>query len=43
MGWIDADAHVVESPQTWEYLTPSENKFRPMLFKPDNDIRKPTG
>ena len=40
MGWIDADAHVVESPQTWEYLTPSENKFRPMLFKPDNDTQK---
>ena len=40
MGWIDADAHVVESPQTWEYLTPSENKFRPMLFKPENDTQK---
>jgi hypothetical protein len=27
MGWIDADAHVVESAHTWDYLTPSENKF----------------
>ena len=29
MGWVDADAHVVESPLTWDYLTPSEKKFRP--------------
>ena len=29
MGWIDSDAHVVETPQTWEYLDASEAKFRP--------------
>ena len=40
MGWIDADAHVVESPHTWDYLTPSEKKFRPMLFKPEEDNQK---
>lgn len=40
MGWVDADAHVVESPHTWDYLTPSENKFRPMLFKPDGETQK---
>ena len=40
MGWIDADAHVVESPHTWDYLTPSENKFRPMLFKPEGDTQR---
>ena len=36
MGWVDADAHVVESPLTWDYLLPSERKFRPQLFEPDD-------
>ena len=40
MGWVDADAHVVESPLTWDYLTPSEKKFRPQLFKPEDDNQK---
>ena len=26
MGWVDADAHVVESPLTWDYLLPAETK-----------------
>ena len=32
MGWVDADAHVVESPLTWDYLEPSERKYRPGLY-----------
>src|ERR1041384_8034431 len=40
MGWVDADAHVVESPLTWDYLLPSEQKFRPMLFKPEDDSQR---
>ena len=28
---IDSDAHVIESEQTWSYLEPSEEKFRPRL------------
>ena len=40
MGWVDADAHVVESPLTWDYLTPAEKKYRPMLFKPEDDNQK---
>ncbi|MGH7827825.1 MAG: hypothetical protein ACREQ7_21950 [Candidatus Binatia bacterium] len=40
MGWIYADAHVVESPQTWDYLTPSEKKFRPMLFNPADETQR---
>jgi predicted TIM-barrel fold metal-dependent hydrolase len=40
MGWIDADAHVVESPLTWDYLLPSEQKYRPQLFKPEGDTQK---
>ena len=27
---IDADAHVVESARTWEYMDPSEKQFRPI-------------
>ncbi len=40
MGWVDADAHVVESPLTWDYLLPSEQKFRPQLFKPEDDSQR---
>jgi predicted TIM-barrel fold metal-dependent hydrolase len=29
---IDADAHVVETEQTWSYLDASDKKFRPQLF-----------
>ena len=31
MGWIDADAHVVEGPHTWDYLPASEQRYRPVL------------
>ena len=40
MGWIDADAHVVESPLTWDYLLPSEQKFRPQLLDPEKDSQR---
>jgi predicted TIM-barrel fold metal-dependent hydrolase len=40
MGWIDADAHVVESPHTWDYLQPSERKYRPALFNPEDGSGK---
>jgi len=40
MGWIDADAHVVESPHTWDYLTASEQKFRPLLFEPEGETQR---
>ena len=29
---VDADAHVVETEQTWSYLDGSDTKFRPQLF-----------
>ena len=29
---IDADAHVIETEHTWDYLEPSEEKYRPALF-----------
>ncbi|MCZ6674534.1 MAG: amidohydrolase family protein [Verrucomicrobia bacterium] len=40
MGWVDADAHVVESPHTWDYLTPSERKFRPGLYTQEGDDQR---
>ncbi|NIO07931.1 MAG: hypothetical protein GTO40_07970, partial [Deltaproteobacteria bacterium] len=27
---IDADAHVVESARTWDFMDPSERQFRPV-------------
>lgn len=34
---IDADAHVVESEETWSYMDPADQKFRPTLEPhPDN-------
>ena len=36
---IDADAHVVETERTWDYLEPSEQKYRPLLYtSPDDPI-----
>ena len=29
---IDADAHVLETERTWDYLEPSEEKYRPRLY-----------
>ena len=34
---IDADAHVIETEHTWDYMEPSEGKYRPLLQPhPDN-------
>ncbi|MEX0803173.1 MAG: amidohydrolase family protein [Candidatus Binatia bacterium] len=30
---VDADAHVVETEHTWDYLDAAEKKFRPQLFQ----------
>ena len=36
---IDADAHVVETERTWDYLAPSEQQYRPLLYaSPDDPI-----
>ena len=38
---IDADAHVIETEHTWDYMEPSERKFRPRLFySPDDETRQ---
>ena len=31
---IDADAHVIETERTWDFLEPSERKYRPTLAPP---------
>src|SRR5207247_1809528 len=28
---IDADAHVIETERTWDYLLPEDRRFRPIL------------
>ncbi|HEY7553368.1 MAG TPA: amidohydrolase family protein [Candidatus Binatia bacterium] len=38
---VDADAHVIETEHTWDYLEASERKFRPRLFSsPDEPGRE---
>jgi uncharacterized protein len=34
---IDADAHVIETERTWDYLEPSEQRFRPLLYASPQD------
>ena len=34
---IDADAHVVETDATWDYLDPAEAQFRPIIAAPKSD------
>ena len=37
---IDADAHVIETNHTWDYLEPGEEKYRPLLYtSPDNPMQ----
>lgn len=33
---IDADAHVLETNRTWEYMAGPEKKYRPQIVKPEN-------
>jgi predicted TIM-barrel fold metal-dependent hydrolase len=34
---VDADAHVIETERTWDYLEPSEKQFRPLLYASPQD------
>ncbi len=37
---IDADAHVIETNHTWDFLEPDEEKYRPRLYtSPDNPMQ----
>jgi len=37
MPTIDSDAHVVESERTWDFMEPSEQKYRPLLVAPKGE------
>lgn len=37
---IDADAHVIETERTWDYLDASETKYRPKLFSTNADVTR---
>jgi predicted TIM-barrel fold metal-dependent hydrolase len=37
---IDADAHVVETERVWDYLEPSEEKYRPTLMTAPDDSQR---
>lgn len=36
MATIDADAHVIETERTWEFMEGAEEKFRPRIVTPQN-------
>jgi uncharacterized protein len=33
VGYIDVDSHVLEPPETWDYMDPSERQFRPQVAR----------
>jgi uncharacterized protein len=35
MATIDADAHVVESHHTWDYMDPEDRQYRPQIVRPE--------
>ncbi len=37
MPTIDADAHVVESEHTWDYMDAADQKYRPIVVKPSGE------
>ena len=37
---IDSDAHVVETDHTWDFMDPSEEKYRPQLYGTDGGNRQ---
>ena len=40
MPTIDADAHVIETDRTWEYMEGADVEFRPLLASPSVDGKK---
>ncbi len=41
MPTIDADAHVIETPETWSYMREEEQVFRPQIFERSPDDGAP--
>ena len=42
MPTIDADAHVIETPKTWSYMSEDEQEFRPQIFNRDESDGAPS-
>jgi predicted TIM-barrel fold metal-dependent hydrolase len=38
---IDADAHVVETERTWEFMLPEDQRYRPAVLQPKPGYRTP--
>ena len=45
MGTIAADAHVLETPETWSYLSDDEKQYLPMIVSQSfgNELINPSG
>jgi predicted TIM-barrel fold metal-dependent hydrolase len=39
MPTIDSDAHVVESERTWDYMDKADQKYRPVIVKPNSQSK----
>ena len=39
MATIDADAHVVESDRTWDYMDPADRQYRPRIVRPEDSTQ----
>jgi len=39
---IDADAHVIETQRTWDFLDPADRKYRPTLVAPKDGSNRET-
>ena len=39
---IDADAHVVETEHTWDFMDKSDQKYRPQVVSTPADMRAST-
>ena len=40
MRTVDADAHVVETMRTWDYLEPSERQYCPQIVRPQGEASR---
>ena len=41
MGYIDTDTHVLECEETWDYMDPSERKYRPVQMQVESPGGRP--
>ena len=41
MKTIDADAHVVESERTWDFMLEEDQRYRPAVLRPKEGYKTP--